>query len=88
MQSSFGVGRFKYIVYFAVVILIMITLSSTLVIVFSNSLAISTNTRILISTNTRILMYQTSHWDSYLVLLFIFELAQIVHSNTNVSTSM
>ena len=61
----------------AAVILIMIALSSTLVIIFRHSLPISTDTRILMSINIRAHVYQTLYWDAYLVLLFIFELAQM-----------
>ena len=63
----------------AVVILIMIALPSTLVIIFrhSHSLPISTDARILMSINIRAHVYQTLYWDAYLLLLFIFELAQM-----------
>ena len=61
----------------AVVILIMIALSSTLVIVFRHSFPTSTDTRILMSINIRAHVYQILYWDAYLVLLFICELAQL-----------
>ena len=62
----------------AVVILIMIAVSSTLVIIFRHSLPISTDTRILMSVNVGAHVYQTLYWDAYLLLLlFIFELAQM-----------
>ena len=60
----------------AVVILIIIALSGTLAIIFRHSLPTSTGTRILMSINIRAHVYQTLYWDVYLVLLFIFELAQ------------
>ena len=64
------------LVTLAVVILIMIALSGTLVLIFRHSLPISTDTRILMSVNIRAYVYQTLCWDAYLLLLFIFELPQ------------
>ena len=56
----------------AVVILIMLALSSTLVTIFRHNLPISTDTGILMSINIRAHVY----WDAYLVLVFICEVAQ------------
>ena len=60
-----------------VVTLLMVTLSSTFVIIFRHSLPISTGTRILKRINIRAHVYQTLYWDEYLVLLFMFGLAQL-----------
>ena len=60
-----------------VVILTMVTLSSTLVIIFRHRLPIGTDTRTFMSVNIRAHVYQHVYWHEYLVLLFIFELAQI-----------
>ena len=60
-----------------VVILIMVTLSSTLVLIFRHRLPMCTDTRTFISTNIRAHVYQHVYWDQYLILLPIFELAQI-----------
>ena len=64
-------------VTFAVVIRIMIALSSILVIIFRHSLPISIETRILMRINIRAHVHQTLYWDAYLLLLFILELAQM-----------
>ena len=66
-----------FMVTFTVMILIMITLSSTLAFIFRHNLPISTDTRILTSINIRAHVYQNLYWDEYLVLLLIFELAQM-----------
>ena len=76
-----------------VVILIMVTLSSTLVIIFRHRLPIGTDTRTFMSRtfmsiNIRAHVYQHVFWHEYLVLLLRFELAQNLHSNANVSTSI
>ena len=60
-----------------VVILIMVTLSSTLVIIFRHRLPVGTDTRTFMSINIRAHVYQHVYWHEYLVLLLIFELAQI-----------
>ena len=60
-----------------VVILIVVALSSTLVIIFRHSLAISTDIRTFMSINPRAHVYQHLYGDEYLVLLLIFELAQM-----------
>ena len=60
-----------------VVILITRTLSSTLVIIFRHSLPISSDTRTFMSINIRAHVYQDLYWNEYLVLLLIFELAQM-----------
>ena len=59
------------------VILIVVTLSSTLVIIFRHRLPIGTDTRTFMSINIRGHVYQHVYWHEYLVLLLIFELAQI-----------
>ena len=61
----------------APVILILVALRSTLVIIFIHSLPISIDTPILMNINIRAHVYQTLYWDAYLVLLFMFELAQV-----------
>ena len=61
----------------SVVMLMMVTLSSTLVIIFRHRLPISTDTRTFMSINIRAHVYQHVCWEEYLVLLLIFELAQI-----------
>ena len=64
------------VVTLTVVILIMVTLSSTLVI-FRHRLPIGTDTRTFMSINIRAHVYQHVYWHEDLVLLVIFELAQI-----------
>ena len=76
-KAAFVLAVSCVMVGLAVVIPIMITLSSTLVIIFRHNLPISTDTRILMGINIRAHVYQTLYWDAYLVLLFIFELAQM-----------
>ena len=60
-----------------VVILTLVTLSSTLVIICRHRLPIDTDTRTFMSVNIRAHVYQHVYWHEYLVLLLIFELAQI-----------
>ena len=57
--------------------LTMVTWSSTLVIILRHRLPIGTDTRTFMSVNIRAHACQHVHWHEYLVLLLIFELAQI-----------
>ena len=88
-QAAFVLAVSCIMVTLAAVKLIMIAVSSTLVIIFRHSLPSGTDTCVLMNINIRAHVYQTLHWDAYLVLLLmLFELAQMFHSSANVSTSM
>ena len=76
-KVAFVLAVSRIMITLAVVILIMIALSSTLLIIFRHSLPVRNDTRILMSISIRAHVYQTYYWDAYLVLLLVFELTQM-----------
>ena len=76
-KTALGLAISCVMVTLTVVIPTMVTLSSTLVIIFRHRLPIGTDTRTFMSVNIRAHVYQHVYWHEYLVLLLIFESAQI-----------